>query len=112
LASQSQGIDLKFRSNAAIVSALVGAALLNRFTVVPATILGGLLGMVLYLTNFHGFVILFPWFAEARDWVSILVHAVFGAMHGCGCKVMSARRKLRTCAAVACSAARCSPWQE
>jgi hypothetical protein len=76
-----------------IIYSLVGAALLHRFTVIPATVLGGVLGLLLYLINYYGFVLIFPWFAEARDWTSILVHAVFGAIHGCGCKVISRRSR-------------------
>jgi hypothetical protein len=72
-----------------ILYALVGAALLFRFWLFPATILGGLLGLLLYGINFYGFTALFPWFAEGRSWVAMLVHIVFGMIHGCGCKAMA-----------------------
>ncbi|MEW5850774.1 MAG: hypothetical protein AB2A00_18445 [Myxococcota bacterium] len=38
----------------------------------------GLYGLVIYLVNFYGFTRFFPWFAEARGWVSILVHVAWG----------------------------------
>lgn len=47
-----------------------------------ATLLGAVFGLALYLVNFHGFTAVFPWFAEARNWVSILSHLVYGAVLG------------------------------
>jgi len=35
-------------------------------------------GLALYVINFYGFTALFPWFAEARNWISIVSHAVYG----------------------------------
>jgi hypothetical protein len=40
--------------------------------------IGAIAGFLLYLINFHGFTALFPWFADARGWVSILGHILFG----------------------------------
>ncbi|WP_425450131.1 hypothetical protein [Virgifigura deserti] len=46
-----------------------------------ALLAGAAFGLTLYLVNFYGFAsALFPWFAEARNWVSILSHIVFGAV--------------------------------
>lgn len=40
---------------------------------------GGLgFGVALYLVNFYLFTGLFPWFSMARNWMSLLAHAVFG----------------------------------
>ena len=46
------------------------------------TILGAGFGLVLYVVNFYGFTYLFPWFAEARHWASIVSHLAFGAVLG------------------------------
>jgi hypothetical protein len=36
----------------------------------------------LYLINFYGFTAVFPWFAMARNWVSVFAHIIFGAVAG------------------------------
>lgn len=40
--------------------------------------LGMMLGLLLYFINFYGFTALFPWFAMARNWISIVAHLIFG----------------------------------
>lgn len=47
-----------------------------------AAIVGGVFGLVLYAINFYGFTALFPWFADARGWISIVSHLIFGAVLG------------------------------
>ena len=37
-------------------------------------------GLSLYLINFYGFSALFPWFAEARNWILIITHVLFSAI--------------------------------
>jgi len=61
-----------------IVYAVVFAAVVSRLSFGLALILGGFGGLVLYLVNFYGFTALFPWFAMARNWISIFGHVVFG----------------------------------
>lgn len=39
------------------------------------SLLQGFFGIAIYVINFYGFTRLFPWFADARSWVSLLVHA-------------------------------------
>jgi hypothetical protein len=39
-------------------------------------------GLAIYVVNFYGFTALFPWFADARGWIAILSHAVFGLVLG------------------------------
>ena len=49
----------------------------------PMAAIGGLLfGLVIYAVNFYGFTAVFPWFAEARNWITILAHAIFGLTLG------------------------------
>lgn len=43
-----------------------------------AVFIGLLFGIALYLVNFYGFTEIFPWFAMARNWMSIFAHALFG----------------------------------
>ncbi len=44
--------------------------------------LGAVFGLVVYLISFYGMTAIFPWFAMARHWVSILAHVVYGAVLG------------------------------
>lgn len=39
---------------------------------------GAAWGLVLYLVNFYVMTMAFPWFAMARNWVSITAHVIFG----------------------------------
>lgn len=43
-----------------------------------ALLIGAGFGLALYLVNFYVFTAVFPWFATARNWVSIFAHIVFG----------------------------------
>jgi uncharacterized membrane protein YagU involved in acid resistance len=42
--------------------------------------LGAAAGLVIYLVNFYGFTAVFPWFAMARNWVSVVGHILFGVV--------------------------------
>lgn len=54
------------------------AFVVQRMGMGAALAVGAVFGIVLYFVNFYGFTALFPWFAMARNWVSIFAHAVFG----------------------------------
>jgi len=62
----------------AIVYALVFSLVITRVGLGPALALGGLGGSLLYIVNFYGFTALFPWFAMARNWITVFTHIVFG----------------------------------
>jgi hypothetical protein len=40
--------------------------------------LGAVFGFGLYLFNFHGMSLFFPWMAELRGWATLIAHLVFG----------------------------------
>jgi hypothetical protein len=40
--------------------------------------LGAVSGFVLYLFNFHGMSMFFPWMADLRGWSTLIAHLVFG----------------------------------
>lgn len=61
-----------------IVFAIALAWLVSRVGKGMALLVGAGFGLVLYLVNFYGFTAVFPWFAEARNWVSVFAHIVFG----------------------------------
>jgi uncharacterized membrane protein YagU involved in acid resistance len=67
-----------------IIYALIGAAIVaSRMGYAAAIGLGALCGLVIYLINFHPIAAaLFPWFAMARNWISIFAHIMFGAVVG------------------------------
>jgi hypothetical protein len=61
-----------------IVYGLALAWVLVRAAVGASLLIGALFGLALYAVNLYGFTALFPWFAQARDWVTITAHLVFG----------------------------------
>jgi uncharacterized membrane protein YagU involved in acid resistance len=63
-----------------IIFALILAAIISRVATAPAIIGGLVFGLLLYFVNFHILTVAFPWFAEARNWVSIFAHLVFGGV--------------------------------
>jgi hypothetical protein len=67
-----------------IIYGLIGAAIVaNRMGYAGAIGLGALCGLAIYLINFYPVAAaLFPWFAMARNWISIFAHVMFGAVVG------------------------------
>jgi hypothetical protein len=63
-----------------IIYAFIFALFLGRLQLGPALLAGLGGGLLLYLVNFYGFTVLFPWFATVRSWVVILDHLVFGVV--------------------------------
>ncbi len=63
-----------------LVLAVVMALILRAMKVGggAALALGGVFGLIVYFITFYGFTALFPWFENARNWISILSHIVFG----------------------------------
>lgn len=43
---------------------------------------GTVFGLLLYVINFYGFTAIWPWFAMARNLISIFAHAMFGLVLG------------------------------
>ncbi|MBA3579606.1 MAG: hypothetical protein H0W42_06405 [Gemmatimonadaceae bacterium] len=61
-----------------IVYSLILAWIVARFEMGVAVLIGAGFGLLLYLVNFYGFTAIFPWFAMARNWISIFSHIMFG----------------------------------
>ena len=51
-----------------------------RFAVGWALLLGAVFGLLLYLINFYGFTAIWPWFENARNWVSVVSHLIYGVI--------------------------------
>ena len=61
----------------------VGFALIaKRFGWVMAVVVGAVVGLALYVLNFYGMTVIFPWFAMARNTISIVSHIGFGMVLG------------------------------
>ena len=57
---------------------LILAFLIYRLCLARAIVAGSICGLAVYVINMYGMTLLFPWFSAARDWITILTHAVFG----------------------------------
>lgn len=58
-------------------------------------VVGAVFGFALYLINFYGFASLwFPWFAMARNMISISAHIVFGLVLGWAYAALASRRSI------------------
>jgi hypothetical protein len=73
-----------------IIYAALLAPLAARLTLIPSLLAGAGFGGVLYLVNLYGFTAFFPWFAQARGWITLVAHLVFGlsvmAVYRCGAR--------------------------
>ena len=49
-----------------------------RLKTIPALLAGIGFGVALYVVNLYGFTVIFPWFAQTRGWITLVVHGVFG----------------------------------
>jgi uncharacterized membrane protein YagU involved in acid resistance len=61
-----------------ILFAIILAFSITRVGLGASLAVGAAFGLLLYLVNFYGFTSIFPWFAMARNWVSVFAHIVFG----------------------------------
>jgi len=61
-----------------IAYGLILACLISRLGMALSLLAGSIFGLSLYGMNMYGVTIIFPWFWEARDWITILTHIVFG----------------------------------
>lgn len=69
------------------LSAVLGvifALIADRFvtSTIVGIVAGTVFGLIVYALHFYGMTALFPWFAMARNGISILAHAIFGAVLG------------------------------
>ncbi len=63
-----------------LIYAFIFAWIVSRWKIeMTGAAIGGLVfGLAIYAINFYGFTAAFPWFAEARNWITVLAHAIFG----------------------------------
>jgi len=89
----SDMLDISFNANIVLAAAVVHFALavamglILSLIIAPfhfdssmgmASAVGAIFGILVYLINFYGMTQFFPWFAEARNWMTVVAHIVFG----------------------------------
>lgn len=74
-----------------IAYGVILACFISRLGMTVSLLAGTLYGLALYGINMHGFTVVFPWFAAARDWITIVTHAVFGVTLAGAYKALSER---------------------
>ena len=68
-----------------MLSIIIGvgfAFIAKRFGLLMAVGVGAVVGLALYVVNFYGMTAIFPWFAMARNTISIVSHIAFGMVLG------------------------------
>ena len=75
---------------------LVLAAGLGSLRMGASIVAGAAFGIALFVINMYGFTAVFPWFAAARDGITVAAHVVFGVTAAIVYHVLSARRPPRT----------------
>ncbi|GEM_PF-2814046 len=58
--------------------ALVLGMIIRTLKMGVALAVGALFGVVLYVAHYYGLAFLYPWVVDARGWIAILAHLVFG----------------------------------
>lgn len=68
----------------AIIYAFILGWIVSRWqlALVGAIIAGTVFGLLIYVVNFYGLTAVFPWFADARGWIAIFSHVMFGLVLG------------------------------
>lgn len=61
-----------------IVYALILSLLIKGFDLKASVLIGGLFGLIIFTINMYGAVVIYPWFEQTRDWITIVAHVVFG----------------------------------
>lgn len=72
-----------------IAYAIILSWLIRGIDITNSLIAGGLYGLGLFLMNMYGFVMIFPWFVDTRDWITVTAHIVFGVSAAGVYKVLS-----------------------
>jgi hypothetical protein len=70
-----------------VAYALIPALLAARLRIGSVLPIGALYGLAIYVVNLHGLTLFFPWFAIARDWITLVAHLVFGMTLFAGCRL-------------------------
>ena len=72
-----------------IAIGVVFARLVPRPGLLMALMAGAAVGLGLYVVNFYGLTVIFPWFAMARNAISIVSHLAFGMVLGLSYRLLT-----------------------
>ncbi|MEQ9619856.1 MAG: hypothetical protein RIG61_11885 [Deltaproteobacteria bacterium] len=61
-----------------IIYGVILSVIINKLGIGMALLIGAVSGLILYIVNFYGFTAVFPWFAKARNFITIFSHIIFG----------------------------------
>jgi len=75
-----------------VIYSAVLAGFIARRGLPSALALGAAYGLALFGVNMFGFTLVFPWFAAARDWITLLAHVLFGISAAAAYRALSVRR--------------------
>jgi len=75
-----------------IIYTAVLAGFVSRRGMPSALVVGAVYGLALFGINMYGFTLVFPWFAAARDWITLAAHVLFGVSAVAVYKALSVRR--------------------
>lgn len=83
-----------------IVLAIVLGWIISRWRLdLLASMAGGaVFGLLVYFVHFYGFTALFPWFAMARTWITVVAHILYGLVLGWTYHALAVRHFARTAA--------------
>lgn len=72
-----------------IAYSLILSRLLSHINTMLYLFAGSIYGLIVYVINMYGVTAIFPWFSEARDWITVVTHIVFGISLAGTYKVLS-----------------------
>jgi hypothetical protein len=61
-----------------ILCAVILGMLIHKLKPAAATVVGAGFGLLMYLFEFHGLTVLYPWVAHWRNWIFIVAQLIFG----------------------------------
>jgi hypothetical protein len=74
-----------------VIYTMILAAFIVRRDLAVSIFVGIEFGFILFGVNMYGFTMIFPWFDEARDWITLVAHVVFGMVAASTYRVLSMR---------------------
>ena len=74
-----------------VIYSMILAAFIVRRDLAISIFVGVEFGFILFGVNMYGFTLIFPWFEEARNWVTLAAHVVFGIVAASTYRALSMR---------------------
>jgi hypothetical protein len=74
-----------------VIYSMILAVFIVRRDLAVSIFVGIEFGFILFGINMYGFTVIFPWFEEARDWVTLVAHVVFGIVAASTYRILSLR---------------------